>query len=169
MDSDWVFNVECNQPPTNTSTYFDENIIPEVFYNAVINRNKQQMYTVIKNNPKLSKAIISFFQLTLANAFNFKKSAKFGAPVRIHWKLKDSKVIIMNFNDQVEFYRFLVVRPWNITNFGYLFQTIREYLSELGYGLYLVQQKSCKTTYYYRLGINVTNDQELKVFSMKFL
>ena len=73
------------------------------------------------------------------------------------------------FNDQVEFYRFLVVRPWNITNFGYLFQTIREYLSELGYGLYLVQQKSCKTTYYYRLGINVTNDQELKVFSMKFL
>ena len=49
------------------------------------------MYTVIKNNPKLSKAIIAFYQLTLANAFNFKKSAKFGAPVRIHWKLKDNK------------------------------------------------------------------------------
>ena len=71
MDSDWVFNVECNQPPTNTSTYFDENIIPEVFYNAVINRNKQQMYTVIKNNPKLSKAIISFFQFISSTVKNF--------------------------------------------------------------------------------------------------
>jgi hypothetical protein len=73
MDSDWVFNIECNNPPTNTSLYFDQNIIPEVFYNAVINRNKQQMYTVIKNNPKLSKEIIAFFQLTLANLLILKK------------------------------------------------------------------------------------------------
>lgn len=169
MDSDWVFNIECNNPPTNTSLYFDQNIIPEVFYNAVINRNKQQMYTVIKNNPKLSKEIIAFFQLTLANSFNFKKNAKFGAPVRIHWKLKDNQTVIMNFNDQVNYYQYIVVRPWNLTNFGYLFQTVRQYLSELAYGLYLIQNKSCKATYYYRLGINVTNDQEFKVFIMKFV
>ena len=169
MDSDWVFNIECNNPPTNTSLYFDENIIPEVFYNAVLSRNKQQMYSVIKNNPKLSKAIIAFYQLTLANAFNFKKSAKFGAPVRIHWKLKNNKTVIMNFNDQSTYYQYIVVRPWNLTNFGYLFQIVRQYLSELAYGLYLIQSKSCKANYYYRLGINVSNDQEFKVFIMKFL
>jgi hypothetical protein len=75
----------------------------------------------------------------------------------------------MNFNDQVNYYQYIVVRPWNLTNFGYLFQTVRQYLSELAYGLYLIQNKSCKATYYYRLGINVTNDQEFKVFIMKFV
>jgi len=169
MDSDWVFNNDCNCPIKKTSVYFDNKIIPEVFLNAVSNRNKNQMYTVIKNNPKLSKEIIVFFQLTLANAFNFKKNANFGAPVKIHWKLKNNEQVIINFNEQVEYYQYILKRQWNLTHFGYLFNTIRSYLSELSYGLYLIKSKNCQSKCYYKYGINITNDDEYRVFAMKFI
>ena len=152
-----------------TSVYFDNNIIPEVFYNAVINRNKDQIFSIIKKNPRLSKNVITFFQHTLANAFNFKKNANFGAPVKIHWKLNNNQKIIMNFNEQVEYYQYIIKRQWNITNFGYLFNTIRTYLSKLSYGLYLVKIKNCESKCYYKYGININNDEEYRVFAMRFL
>ena len=169
MDSDWVFNNDCNCPIKKTSVYFDNNIIPKVFYNAVISRDKDQMFAVIKNNPRLSKNIIAFFQLTLANAFNFKKNGNFGAPVKIHWQLNINEKIIINFNEQVEYYQYILKRKWKMTNFGYLFNTIRTYLSKLSYGLHLVKIKNCNAKCYYSLGINITNDEEYKVFVMKFL
>jgi hypothetical protein len=46
---------------------------------------------------------------------------------------------------------------------------IKEYLSELSYGLYLIQNKHCNSRYYYRLGINVTNDKEFKIFISSFV
>ncbi len=169
MDSDWVYNFDCNLPLSNTAEYFDDNIIPEVFYEAVINRNKKEIYTVIKNNPKLSKEIIRFYQHTLAYAFNFKKNGKFGARVKINWKLKNNLQLLMNFNDQVNYYQYIVKRQNNITNFGFLFNTIRKYLSELSYGLYLIKNKNCGSKYYYRLGINVNNDQQFRLFIRNFV
>lgn len=169
MDSTWVYNFDCNQPLSNTAKYFDDNIIPSVFYQAVINRNKKELYNLIKQYPKLSKLVISFYQYTLANSFYFKKSAKFGAPARVMWKLNNNLQLILNFNDQVNYYMYIVKRNWNLTNYGFLFQTIRQYLSDLSYGLYLIQNKSCASKYYYSLGINVTNDQEFRVFIRQFV
>ena len=169
MDSDWVFNFDCNQKPTNIDSFFDLNIIPLVFYQSVLNRNKKEVYEVIKKNPKLVKEIIKFFQHNLAQSFYFKKSAKFGAPVRIKWLLKNNKEIIMNFNDQVEYYQYIVKRQPNQTNLGYLMKIIKEYLSELSYGLYLIQNKNCNSKYYYRLGINVNNDVQFRIFIRQFV
>ncbi len=169
MDSEWVFNFDCNEPLTNTAKYFDSNIIPAVFYDAVMNRNKNQVITVIKNNPVLTKEIIRFYQHTLANAFNFKKNAKFGAPAKVRWQLKDNKNLLLNFNDQVNYYVYIVKRPGNMTNYGYLLNIIKHYLSDLSYGLYLIKNKHCGSKYYYNLGINVTNDNEFRIFIRKFI
>ena len=169
MDSTWIYNFDCNEPISNKSAYFDNKIIPSVFYPAVAVRSKSQMYSIIKSNPKLSKDILTFFFHTLANSFNFKKNAKFGAPVRIHWKLNQNENIIMNFNDQVELYRYVVSRPFLQSNFGYLVQMIKKYLDELNYGLHLIKNKHCNGKYYYKLGINVTNDQQYRLFASKFI
>lgn len=169
MDSDWVFNFDCNHKSTNIDSFFDTNIIPLVFVNSVVNRNKKDVYSVIKNNPKLVKEIIKFYQHNLALSYNFKKNAKFGAPVRIKWQLLNNKEIVMNFNDQVEYYYYIVSRQPNQTNFGYLVKIIKEYLSELSYGLYLIQNKNCGSKYYYRLGNNINNDQEFRIFIRRFI
>ena len=152
MDSTWIYNFDCNHPQTNTSKYFDDKIIPEIFYNEVLLRNKNRIYDVIKYNPKLSKDIL-----------------KFGAPTKIGWKLNDSENIIMNFTDQYQFYQYIVSRHWNQTNFGFLVQVIKKYLDELNYGLYLINNKHCGAKYYYRLGINVTNDNQYRKFIANFV
>ena len=169
MDSDWVFNFDCNNKVTNVDSFFDANIIPLVFYQSVIERNRKELVNNIKYNPQLTKEVLKFFQYNLASSFNFKKNAKFGAPVKIKWQLIDYKEIIMNFNDQVEYYKYIVARQSNQTNFGFLLQTIRNYLSELSYGLYLIQNKNCGAKYYYRLGINVKNDEEFRRFIALFI
>ena len=169
MDSDWVFNFDCNHKSTNIDSFFDLNIIPLVFYQAVINRDKKELYNLLKTNPKLVKDVIKFFQHNLAHSFYLKKNAKFGAPTRIKWKLVNNKEIIMNFNDQVEYYQYVVKRQPNQTNLGYLMKIIKEYLSELSYGLYLIQNKNCNSKYYYRLGINVTNDKQFRMFISNFV
>lgn len=169
MDSDWVFNFDCNNKPTQVDDFFDSNVIPLVFYQAVLNRNKKDVYTVIKNNPQLSKDLIKFYQHNLAWSFNFKKSGKFGAPIKIKWRLINNKEIIMNFNDQVEYYRYIVSRNYNDTNMGFLIHMIKEYLSELSYGLHLIKNKNCGSKYYYRLGINVYNDEDFRNFIRNFV
>ena len=169
MDSTWIYNFDCNQPLSNTSKYFDDNIIPEVFYQSVISRNKEGIYEVIKFNPKLAKIILKFFYHNLAHSFNFKKNGKFGGSTRISWSLVDNKNIIMNFSDQAEFYKYVVSRHWNQTNFGYLVQVIKKYLDELNYGLHLINNKNCGAKYYYRLGINIKNDQQFRNFIKNFV
>ena len=124
---------------------------------------------LIKYNPKLTKDILKFFYHNLANSFNFKKNGKFGAPTKIGWKLNDSESIIMNFTDQSEFYKYIVSRHWNQTNFGFLVQVIKKYLDELNYGLYLINNKHCGGKYYYRLGINITNDKQFRNFIANFV
>ena len=57
MDSDWVFNLDCTQKPTQTSKYYDEKIIPKEFYENVIKRNKPGLFNDIKQNPRLVKEI----------------------------------------------------------------------------------------------------------------
>lgn len=169
MDSEWVYNFDCNQPLSKTAKYFDDNIIPSVFYQEVINRNKNKLYDEIKRNPVLVKSVIRFFQYALANSFNFKKNAKFGAPTKVQWKLNNNLQLLLNFNDQANYYQFIVKRNPNASNYGFLMQTIRQYLSDLSYGLYLIKNKNCGSKYYYKLGVNVTNDQQFRIFIQQFL
>ena len=59
--------------------------------------------------------------------------------------------------------------PTNSTNFGFLMSVIKNYLSDLSYGLYLIQNKNCGAKYYYKLGININNDVEFRRFIAKFI
>ena len=69
MDSDWVFNFDCNNKVTNIDSFFDANIIPLVFYQSVIERNRKELVNNIKYNPHLTKEVLKFFQYNLASSF----------------------------------------------------------------------------------------------------
>ena len=45
--------------------YIDQNIIPKVFYNSVIHRNKDELIENIKYNPKTAKQILYFYRETI--------------------------------------------------------------------------------------------------------
>jgi hypothetical protein len=168
MDSDWPFNFNCVGLPKHLSPYYDLIILPEVFYQPVIERNTQKINNLIKYYPILAINIISFYNITLLNAFLFKLNAKFGMPYKIPWKTKNTKKIILNFNEQVDLYKYITTAPWKFTNMGFLINCINNYLVLLRQVMTYINKKIPVPQFYY-LGVNVTNNDEMKFYISKFI
>jgi hypothetical protein len=47
MDSTWPYNFDCQGVPTHLPSYYDKLIIPQIFYNGVINRNVTEVTTFL--------------------------------------------------------------------------------------------------------------------------
>lgn len=168
MKYSWKNSYECQAIPIHLPPYYDLLILPSVFYQAVIERNTEKVNNIIKYYPGLSIAVVAFYDLTLRNAFYYKKNAKLGMPFRIRWNTMNKKNIILNFNEQVELYKYITTSPWKFTNMGFLINCINNYLVELRYVLGLINNK-IPVTKYYNLGVNVTNNAEMKFFISKFI
>ena len=168
MDSTWPFNFDYAAVARQLPAYYDLLILPSVFYDAVIERNTEKVNNLIKYYPGLSISIVSFYDITLKNAFFFKKNAKFGSPYRITWKTNNKKNIVINFNEQVNLYSYITTAPWKFTNMGFLINCINNYLVLLRYVMGLINNNLPVPKYYY-LGVNVNNNAEMKFYISKFI
>lgn len=169
MDSTWPFNFDCMGVPQHLPAYYDKLIIPDIFYDAVINRNTKQVNNVIRNNPKLSIAVVIFYDLTLKGAFFFKKSAKFSMPCKIRWRTKlYNNDIILNPNEQSMLYNYITTAPWKFTNMGFLINCINNYLVQLRYVMGLINNRIPVNNFFY-LGVNVHNNPEMKYYISQFI
>jgi hypothetical protein len=148
--------------------YIDQNIIPKVFYNSVLNRNKDKLIENIKYNPKTAKQILYFYQLNLDASFVYKKAGKISGTTRVPWQLETLNIFYLSSNEQANYYLYITRMPWNDSNYGYLFNTIRNYLSQLAYARNLLYQ-GINITKYYPLGINITNNRQFLIFIQQFL
>lgn len=113
--------------------FFDQNIIPKVFYTSTINRNKKDLFNDIVNNPLVAKQIIYFNQLNLNQAFIYKKEGKIYGTSRVPWKLETLNQLFMTYNEQVDFYLYTNRVPFYQSNFSYLLMQIKNVLSQLAY------------------------------------
>jgi hypothetical protein len=170
MDSMWLFNADCPYGlPKNLPSYYDLLIIPEVFLEAVVERNINKVNNIIKYNPYLSVAVVSYYNITLKNAFFYKKAGKAGAPSRIHWKTKtNNQKIVLNMTEQVMLYSYITTSPWKSTNMGFLINAINNYLVQLRYVMGLINNRIPVNKYFY-LGVNVHNNPEMKYYISKFI
>jgi len=169
MDTTWPFNFDNPAVARHLPAYYDKLIIPKYFYDAVIKRDIPALNNLIKHNPKLSIAVASFFNLTLKNAFYYKKAAKFGAPVRIKWATEtENYKIIINFNEQSQLYVYITTAPPLYTYFGLLVNTINNYLVQLRMVMGLINHKYPANKYYH-LGVNVYNNFQMKLFISQFI
>lgn len=161
--------IYCDQYPQKIPSYYDKLIIPEKYYDAVISRNINSLNNIIKNNPKLSISVISFYNLTLKGSFFYKKSGKNGSFYKIKWNTKEyNNNIILNFNEQSMLYQYITTCPWNYTNMGFLINSINNYLIKLRYIMYLINNNISVNNFLY-LGINVNNNKEMKNYITKFI
>lgn len=169
MDSTWPFNFDNISLPRNLPSYYDLLIIPEVFYDAVIQRNIKKITNIIKYHPKLSIGIISFYNLVLKKSFLYRKNAKFNIPYKIKWNTKlENHKIILNFAEQYNLYDYIVQLPWKFTNMGFLINTINNYLVQLRFIMGLINNK-IPVPSYYSLGVNVHNNIEMKNYIAHFI
>jgi hypothetical protein len=164
-----INNMYCEQLPMNISSYYDIEIIPEIFYNAVIERNINKLNNIIKFNPKLSISVVSFYNLILKNSFFYKKAGKSGSPFKIKWNTKNNNhKIILNYNELSFLYKYITKLSWYNSNMGFLINSINNYLIQLRFVMGLINNKISANNYYY-LGINVNNNLEMKYFISQFI
>ncbi len=169
MDSTWPFNFDCVGLPQNTPAYYDALIVPQIFNEAVAERNVNKVNNIIKYNPKLSIHVVSFYDITLRSAYTYKKNAKFGMPFKIKWStVKDNHKIILNPNELSMLYDYITTAPWKATNMGFLINCINNYLVQLRYVMGLINNKIPANNYYY-LGVNVHNNIEMKYYISQFI
>ena len=73
----------------------------------------------------------------------------------------------MNFNEQYELYKY-IVNAQNRSNMGFLINTINAYLVQLRTAITYINNKM-PANYYFKLGLNVNNNAEMKVWVAKFI
>ena len=166
-DDDWVFNFDCAPPPMNIAPYYDNLIVPQVFYNAVKNRNAEKVIMIIKYNIVLSLKVVAYFDTQLRGSFFYKLNSKFNSPSKIPWKTNQVKPVILNFNEQYELYKY-IVNAQNRSDMGFLINTINSYLVQLRVALTRINNRQPANAYF-KLGLNVNNNVEMRNWVIKFV
>ena len=150
----------------------DRLVIPKVFYGDIINRNKVGLIEKIKYNPWLSTAVIKFYNLVLMEAFVYKKNSKVVTPYRVVWQNVNDENILLYPIEQTELYQYIVQtflpNGTIISNFGYLVNTINNYLVSLRLAMVRINNK-LSAQFYFPLGVNVKNDVQMKLFIKQFI
>ena len=146
--------------------------IPKIFYDDVINRNRVGLIEKIKYNPGLSTAVIKFYNLVLMAAFVYKKNSKVVTPYRVTWQNINDENILLYPIEQTELYQYIVQtflpNGTIISNFGYLVNTINNYLVSLRLAMVRINNK-LSAQFYFPLGVNVKNDVQMKLFIKQFI
>jgi len=127
-------NIKINviEKPMNI---IDIDIIPYIFYQSVINRDKKSLIKLLDKNKELTNKIIKFYYTTLQTAHRMEWTNKSGISCSIKWNtfyqiINESNEMILNFNQQWNFFQYINYHKNrnNITksNFAYLLNIINE-------------------------------------------
>jgi hypothetical protein len=150
----------------------DNSIIPNVFYNDVINRNQQNIINNIKLNPNLSLNVIKFYNNVLGLSYKYISNAKYSSAFKVPWKNNLNEYIVLSVPKQYFLYEYCVqsILPNGniLSNFAYLVYIINSYLVQLRAAMKMINNKEF-AGHYFPLSINAKNNIEMKIFIAKFI
>ena len=150
----------------------DKSIIPNVFYNDVINRNQQNIINNIKLNPNLSLNVIKFYNNVLALSYKYISNSKYPSAYKVPWKNNSNENVVLSVPKQYFLYEYCIqsILPNGniLSNFAYLVYIINSYLVQLRAAMKMINNKEF-AGYYYPLSINAKNNIEMKIFIAKFI
>ena len=144
----------------------DLSVIPSVFYNAVINRNRQGIINIAKYYPNLSLNVIKFYNTVLKLAYAYKNNNKSNTCYKVIWQNINKDNVILTVPQQYFLYMYCVSST--ASNFGFLVNTINNYLVELRAAMKMINNKEY-AGFYFPLSINAKNNIEMKIFISKFI
>lgn len=126
ISSDTI-NIDVIEKPSNI---IDIDIIPDKLKEAVFQRNKKELISLLLKYKNLSKKIIDFYYTTLQTAYRMEFTVKRGIPFKIQWltiyQIKNkSNEMILSFTQQWRFFQY-VNNTINNSNFKYLLNAVNE-------------------------------------------
>ena len=144
----------------------DNSVIPNVFYNDVINRNKQNLINNIKLNPNLSLNVIKFYNNVLGLSYKYISNAKYTCAYKLIWKNNSNENFVLSVPKQYFLYEYCVQNI--LSNFAYLVYIINSYLVQLRAAMKMINNKEY-AGHYFPLSVNAKNNIEMKIFIAKFI
>ena len=154
----------------------DKEVIPLICLQPVLNRNYFALINVLKHNQPLTRQLISFYYQVLTVNANFIKNNKEGCSYTIPWMTETQesidKPVTLSSLEQYQLYVWITQnRRQNVpnqSNFAFLIDSLGNYLTQLRTAQRYLNQK-LDACCFYNLGINVTNNQQLKNYLRKWI
>ncbi len=150
----------------------DNSVIPNIFYNDVINRNKENIINNIKLNPNLSLNVIKFYNNVLGLSYKYVSNSKYTSAYKVPWKNNSNENVVLSVPKQYFLYEYCVQSILSngqiLSNFAYLVNTINSYLVQLRAAMKMINNKEF-ACHYFPLSVNAKNNIEMKIFIAKFI
>ncbi len=150
----------------------DNSVIPNIFYNDVINRNKENIINNIKLNPNLSLNVIKFYNNVLGLSYKYVSNSKYTSAYKVPWKNNSNENVVLSVPKQYFLYEYCVQSVLSngniLSNFAYLVNTINSYLVQLRAAMKMINNKEF-ACHYFPLSVNAKNNIEMKIFIAKFI
>ncbi len=102
--------IELLEKPMNI---LDIDLIPIELFEPVLNKNKNTIIQILKNNKKLLNQLIQFYNIQLMSSYKFEFQAKQGRGYRVPWYnrynvVNDNNNFLLSFQQQYQFLRYLL-------------------------------------------------------------
>ncbi len=156
---------------TNSIQELDKKCVPEVYYEAVYERNYKKMENLFKRTQPLTRKLIAFYYNQLRVTSNFhaqnKNSSAYTLPWMSAYKGSSGNNLTLSPLQQ----RLLYNRITNIRNgsdMGFVIFSLGNYLTQLRTAQRYLNQKLDASGFYY-LGINITNNQQLQNYLRRWI
>lgn len=151
-------------------------VIPVIVLKPVLNRNYFNLISILKRNQLLTRQLTSFYYETLKVNANLLNNNKTSCCVTVPWKTvteeTTGKPLILTPEEQYQLYMWITVNNTQNektqSNFQFLIFSLGNYLTQLRTAQRTLNQKQ-DACCYYSLGINVTNNQQLKDYLRKWI
>lgn len=129
-------DISVIQKPVNI---IDNDIIPEILYPSVINRNSKKVKEILLSNRSLLYKIIIFYYKNISNAYRNEMTNRTGSQIKVPWISKyniknEINEMIITFEQQWKFYIYINKYKTNymnlISNFAFLLKNVNDLIND---------------------------------------
>jgi hypothetical protein len=128
------------------SYLLDNDLLPNEYYDIIINRNTKELTRKLIENKILSQKIIRFYYNQILNAYRFQWTNKNGTQYKMPWLTyiqvnNDSNEVVISFKDQWKLFQYINTNlqrnGYTRSNFAYLINIVNSIYLEKPQKIYI--------------------------------
>lgn len=129
------------------SYLLDNDLLPNEYYDIIINRNTKELRRKLIENKILSQKIIRFYYNQILNAYRFEWTNKNGTQYKMPWLthiqvVNDSNEVVISFKEQWKLFQYIHMNQqrngYTKSNFSYLINIVNSIYLEFPQKIYLI-------------------------------
>jgi hypothetical protein len=129
------------------SYLLDNDLLPNEYYDIIVNRNTKELRRILIENKILSQKIIRFYYNQILNAYRFEWTNKNGTSYKMPWLtyiqvVNESNEVVISFKEQWKLFQYIHMNQqrngYTKSNFAYLINIVNSIYLEYPQKIYLI-------------------------------